>query len=78
MDIEPSARKHGVAEVDILHAFRNYWKVFETDDVDVVMFIGPARNGDPLEVGVVSDEEGLACIHAMRARPKFLKGWLQG
>jgi hypothetical protein len=28
-----------------------------------------------LEVGVVSDEEGAAMIHAMRARGKFLEGW---
>jgi hypothetical protein len=39
------------------------------------MFIGPATNGEPLEIGVVTDDEGTAVIHAMRARPKFLKGW---
>lgn len=39
------------------------------------MFIGPSRTGDPLEVGVVVDGEGLAVIHAMEAREKFLKGW---
>jgi hypothetical protein len=39
------------------------------------MFIGPSRTADPLEVGVVSDEEGTAVIHAMRARRKFLEGW---
>lgn len=44
-------------------------------DPDVTMFIGPARSGEPLEVGVVVDEDGAAVIHAMPARPKFLKGW---
>jgi hypothetical protein len=39
------------------------------------MFIGPARSGDPLEVGVVVDGDGVSILHAMRARPKFLKGW---
>lgn len=39
------------------------------------MFIGPSRTGEPLEVGVVSDEEGTAVIHAMGARAKFLEGW---
>ena len=75
MDIEPSARKHGVTDDDMIHAFRNHWKAYETDDPDVTMFIGPARSGDPLEVGVVIDDDGVAIIHAMQARPKFLKGW---
>lgn len=75
MVIEPSARKHGVSDDDALHAFHNHWKAFETSDADVMMFVGPARNGEPLEVGVVIDAEGVAIIHAMRARPKFLVGW---
>ena len=75
MDIEPSARKHRVADDDMLHAFRNHWKAHETNDPDVTMFIGPSRSGDPLEVGVVIDDDGVAIIHSMRARPKFLKGW---
>jgi hypothetical protein len=41
----------------------------------VTMHIGPAMNAEPLEVGVVDDEEGTAVIHAMPARPKFLEGW---
>lgn len=41
----------------------------------MTMFIGPSRIGTPLEVGVVVDDEGLAVIHAMWAREKFLKGW---
>jgi hypothetical protein len=75
VDIEASARKHGVTEDDMLHALRNHWRAFETDDPAVIMYIGPATNADPLEVGVVTDEEGTAVIHAMPARPKFLKGW---
>lgn len=59
----------------MLHAFRNHLKAFETNDPDVTMFIGPSQGGDLLEVGVVIDDEGVAIIHAMRARPKFLKGW---
>jgi hypothetical protein len=39
------------------------------------MFIGPSRAGEPLEVGVVEDDAGVAVIHAMPARAKFLKGW---
>jgi hypothetical protein len=38
------------------------------------MFLGPSTNGEPLEIGVVTDDEGTAVIHAMPARQKFLKG----
>jgi hypothetical protein len=75
VDIEASARKHGVSDDDMLHALRHHWRAFETDDPDVTMFIGPSGAGSPLEVGVVSDDDGTAVIHAMRARPKFLEGW---
>ena len=73
MDIEASARKHGVSDDDMLHALRHHWRAFETDDDAVTMFIGPSTSADPLEVGVVIDDDGTAVIHAMRARPKFLK-----
>ena len=75
VDIEASARKHGVRDDDMLHAIQHHWRAFETDDPDVTMFIGPTTNSDPLEVGVVTDAEGVAVIHAMSARAKFLKGW---
>jgi hypothetical protein len=75
VDIAASARKHGVAEEDMVHTLRHHWRVFETDDPVVMMFIGPSRAGAPLEVGVVVDEEGVAITHAMAARLKFLKGW---
>jgi len=75
VDVEPAARKHGVTDDDMLHAIRHHWRAFETDDPSVTMFIGPSRAGEPLEVGVVEDDDGVAVIHAMTARAKFLKGW---
>jgi hypothetical protein len=75
VDIEPSARKHGVADEDMIHAFQNHWRAYATNDTEVSMFIGPSRSGEPLELGVVDDEDGIAIIHAMPARPKFLMGW---
>ena len=75
MDVEPAARKHGVPDDDMLHALRHHWRAFETNDPAVTMFIGPSRSGEPLEVGVVEDDQGVAVIHAMAARAKFLKGW---
>lgn len=59
----------------MLHAYRHHWRAFLTDDVSVIMAIGPARDGTPLEVGVVRDENGEAVIHCMPARAKFLEGW---
>jgi hypothetical protein len=75
VDIEASARKHGVREEDMLHALRHHRRAYETDDPAVTMFIGPSTTAEPLEVGVVADERGTAIIHAMKARRKFLEGW---
>jgi hypothetical protein len=73
VDIEASARKHGVSDEDMINALRH--QAFETDDPAVMMLIGPSTTGVPLEIGVVTDDEGTAVIHAMNARPKFLKWW---
>jgi hypothetical protein len=75
VDIEASARTHGVLDDDMTHALRHHWRAFEADDSAVTMFIGPSSSGEPLEIGVVTDEDGTAVIHAMAARSKFLKGW---
>lgn len=75
MEVETSARKHGVRDEDMHHAYRQQWRAFDTDDPAVTMFIGPATDGTPLEVGIVADEDGAAIIHAMLARAKFLRGW---
>ena len=75
VDIEASARKHGVSDDDMLHALRQHWRAFETNDEGVSLFIGPSTNGEPLEIGVVTDDDGSAVIHAMPARQKFLRGW---
>lgn len=48
--------------------------VLRAYDPAVTMFNGPSRTYEPLEVGVVTDEEGTAVIRAMRARRKFLEG----
>jgi hypothetical protein len=37
------------------------------------MYIGPDRAGNLLEVGVVDWYDELAIVHAMRARPRFLR-----
>ena len=67
-----SARRYGIADEDMLHAYRNPIRVFELDD-DLTMLIGPDRSAQLLEVGVAT-AEGLAFIvHAMVARARFLE-----
>lgn len=68
-----SARKRGIPDDDILHAWRNVLHVVVQDD-DMVMHIGPTRDGALLEVGVVIGREGDELIvHAMPARRKYLR-----
>jgi len=68
-----SAHRHGVAEADMLHALRFAIAHVRQDD-EMVMFVGPDRAGNPVEVGVVTWHGILAIVHAMRpAREKYLK-----
>jgi hypothetical protein len=67
-----SARKHGIDDDDILHAYRHPIRVFEVDDL--AMLVGGDHSGHPLEVGIVTSDEGIEFIvHAMAARPRFLR-----
>ncbi len=68
--IIPSARRHHVSDLDIWHALDNYMRVYE-NQTEVAMFIGSARDGTILEIGVVLDEGDPRIIHAMRARAKY-------
>ncbi len=71
--IVESAHRHGVAEADMLHALRFAVAHVRQDD-DMVMFIGPDRAGNLIEVGVVTWHGILAIVHAMSpAREKYLK-----
>jgi hypothetical protein len=70
-----SARRHGVADHDILHAFRNPMWVEPVEDDDLLMYIGPSESAEILEVGVVEARDGGPLIvHAMPVRDKFLIG----
>ena len=66
-----SARKHGIADDDILHAYQNPIRVWRLDDL--VMLIGPDRAARLLEVGLSSAEGIEFIVHAMPARPKFIR-----
>ena len=69
--IVASARKHGISDNDMLHAYRNPIRVFQVDDL--VMLIGGDESGRMLEVGVVAGEGIEFIIHAMPARENFLR-----
>lgn len=66
-----SARKHGVADEDMVHAYHHPIRVLLLDDL--TMLIGPDPSARLLEVGV-SNREGIDFIvHAMPARPNFFR-----
>lgn len=69
--IAPSARKHGVSDEDMIHAYRNPIRLFQLDD-GFTMLVGPDHAARPIEVGVIEAADGtLVIVHAMRpARPK--------
>ncbi len=50
--ILPSARKHGIADDDMLHAYRNYLDAIEQTD-EMTMLTGPDQTGRLLEVGLL-------------------------
>ncbi len=67
-----SARKHGVADEDILHAFNHPMRYQDLDE-GFVLVIGPTRSGQLIELGFVDTEEGPVIVHAMQARRKYLR-----
>ncbi|MGH3431350.1 MAG: hypothetical protein ACRDQB_00785, partial [Thermocrispum sp.] len=67
-----SAARHGVAVDDAVHAWAYAVDWFQLAD-GMVMYVGPARTGAALGVGVVEWHGELAIVHAMPARPKFVR-----
>lgn len=66
-----SARKHGIADTDMLHAYRHPIRVFQLDEL--TMLIGADDGGRLLEVGVAVGDGVEFIVHAMSAREKFLR-----
>ena len=67
-----TARKHGIADEDMLHAIYHALHYVEQDD-GMTMFIGGDLSGRLLEVGTIDSEGGPVIIDADRARDKHLK-----
>jgi hypothetical protein len=71
MEVHPAARKHGVADEDIMHPTDNAITADDQDD-DTRLYLGPARNAGMLEVvTVVRDDGSELAIHAMKMRAKY-------
>jgi hypothetical protein len=66
-----SARRHGITDDEMLHAYRNPVRVFEFDEL--AMLIGSDQAGRMLEVGLTAAEGVEFIVHAMTARPKFVR-----
>lgn len=65
-----SARKHGVQD-DTLHAYRNPIRVFQVDDL--VMLIGADEAGASSRSVFATAERVEFIVHALPARPKFVR-----
>lgn len=72
--ILPSALRHGIAEDDVLHAYRNaIWSWPLRDGRD--MLVGPRHDAQMCEIGVRydADKDVDLIFHAMKARSRFLR-----
>ena len=69
--IVPSARKHQISDDDVLHAYRHPMRVFDLDDL--IMLVGADTAGRMLEIGVATSDGIDFIVHAMPARNKFLE-----
>ncbi len=69
MEIHRSARRHGVLDDDITHAYVNALAWLQLDeDPPRYLLAGPDRAGNVLELVVVEADRGPLVIHAMPLR----------
>ena len=71
MEIRHSARKHGIDDADIEHAWTQATRLVEYDGEGRLLVIGPDRHGRMLELVAVPAAQPTRIIHADRLRPKF-------
>ena len=70
--IAESARKHGVSDKDMLHAYAHPIRVYDLDD-GLTMVIGANHAAIVYEIGVVEGTVAPVIVHAMKARDKFMR-----
>jgi len=75
VEIHPAARRHGIADGDILHAIEHALVVDDVgEEPDRWLVIGPDHAGNLLEIVVVITAEGdELIIHAMPLRAVYRK-----
>lgn len=73
MEIRDSARKHGIADTDIEHAWQHAIRLVEYEYAgqERLLVIGADRHGRLLELVAVPADEPTRIIHADLLRPKF-------
>lgn len=73
MEVHDSARKHGVADEDILHAIDHALAIEDAaEEPDRWLLIGADRAGNLLEIVVLTtNEDQQLVIHAMPMRAKY-------
>lgn len=76
MEVHHTARKHGVADADIAHAITHHLYAGDLEGEDVppwrVLYLGPDRAGNLLEVVVLERDDGSElAIHAMKMRKVY-------
>jgi uncharacterized DUF497 family protein len=73
VEIRESARRHGIDDADIRHAWMNAMRLveYEYEGEDRLLVIGPDRHGRLLEVVAVPAGTPTRIIHADALRPKF-------
>lgn len=73
MEVLPSARKNGINDADIDHAWHNAIRLveYEYDGQDRLLVIGPDRHSLMLELVALPAEQPTGRIHADRLRATF-------
>jgi hypothetical protein len=70
-EFHPAAFKHGIEVADIRHAVTYPMRVLDKDD-ELRLYLGPARNGELLEVITSRRPDGVEiAVHAMKMRSKY-------
>jgi hypothetical protein len=71
MEIERSARCHGIEDADIVHAWENAIRLveYEYDGEERLLVIGPSRAGAMLELVAVPIDSPTRIIHADKLQP---------
>lgn len=79
VEIHRSARRHGVLDEDIEHAYEHAVEWVELgDDPQRYLVVGPARAGNLLELVVMEAEPDELVIHAMALRRSTEKELFEG